>query len=371
LQPTAPASRAQHFDGIDPLRGAAALLVLAYHVQQIGAWHGVPAEGLGWMVRNGWLGVDIFLVISGFVIAHTAFAAFDAEGNDFRRGFIRRRLARIVPLYLLTCLVFVFLIDARWLMLQPAEKFWAHLLTHALFVHNLLPGTHGSINGPSWSVALEMQFYAVLCLLAPRLVKMRPAVLLLICAVIAASWRAVVAIVTADLPGNWRFVYATQLPGVIDQFALGIALALVLRKTPGVLAPGWFRFVAAALTAAALFAVAAWLQGPGSYLDVPAQIVYWRPLLALACAALLVAALTLPAAQALVLAPLRYLGTLSYGIYLWHMPVLLALTRSMPELQGVRLLATVFLGATALAAATWHLLEKPCMQKVQITRRPA
>lgn len=371
MRPAAPARRAQRFDGIDLLRGAAALLVLVYHVQEIGHWRGVPADGLGWILRNGWLGVDIFLVISGFVIAHTAFSALEAGSQDFRRSFIRHRLARIVPLYLLTCLVVIFLVDARWLMLQPADKFWAHLLSHALFVHNLFPGTHGSINGPSWSVALEMQFYAVMCLLAPRLLRTRPVMLLLFCAVLAASWRAVIAIATADLPGSWRFVYATQLPGVIDQFALGIALALLLRQQPGWLAPGWAKSAAAALAAAVLFGVAARLQGPGSYLEVPALIVWWRPLLALACASLLVTVLTLPVAQAQVLRPLRDLGTLSYGIYLWHMPVLLALTRSTPELQGLRLLAMVLLGTVLLAAATWHLLEKPCMQKYRAASHAA
>ena len=369
MQPTAPAPRARHFDGIDILRGVAALLVLAYHVKQVGPWPGSPSEGLGWFVKEGWLGVDIFLGISGFVIAYTAFAAIDAEGTDFRRGFVRHRLARIVPLYLLTCLVVIFLIDARWLLLLPADRLWAHLLSHALFIHNLFPPTHGSINGPSWSIGLEMQFYAVVCLLAPRMVKMRPLVLVLVCAFIAAGWRAVVAVATADMPGIVRFIYATQLPGVIDQFALGIALALVLRNTPALLVPGWGKFAGAMAAAFFLFCVAAWSQAPGAYLDSPAKIVYWRPILSLACTALLLAALTLPRADAKVLWPLRYLGELSFGIYLWHMPVLLALTRSIPELQGVRLLLAVFLGAAALAAATWHLLEKPCIQKYRMPKR--
>ncbi|WP_186510886.1 acyltransferase family protein [Caenimonas sedimenti] len=367
MQPTAPAPRARHFDGIDILRGVAALLVLAYHVKEIVPWAGSPREGLGWFIQEGWLGVDIFLGISGFVIAWTAFAGVDAEGTDFRRNFIRHRLARIVPLYLLTCLVVIFLIDARWLLVQPVDKLWAHLVSHALFIHNLFPGTHGSINGPSWSIGLEMQFYAVMCLLAPRLLKMRPAALVLTCVLVAAAWRTGVAIATEDMNGIVRFIYATQLPGVIDQFGLGIGLALLLRTRPGLLAPGWGRFALAAGAAAALFALAATLQMPTGYLNSPAQIVWWRPILSLACTSLLIAALTLPIASAAVLRPLRYLGELSYGIYLWHMPVLLALTRSIPELQAERLLLAVLLGATALAAATWHLLEKPCIQKY---RRP-
>jgi peptidoglycan/LPS O-acetylase OafA/YrhL len=365
-----PYSPAVKYPAIDVLRAFAALLVVLYHVIVLSDWGRLPAATVPSILRNGWAGVDLFLAISGFVIALAALDGVERAGTGFRAEFARRRLARIVPLYLLTGAVFLVLLAPAWLATQWAAL---HVGSHLLFAHNLLHYTHGSINGPNWSVALEMQFYLLMLWLAPHLVRIGWARLLLASLLLAAAWRLGVAVLLADAPLIVRFIYLTELPGVIDQFALGIAFALILLHGPDTLrrwlAASWKNFAGWLALALVLFYLADRWQGPAAYLNSGVMMVAWRPLLSAGCTAMLAAAITFPAAEARVLAPLRYLGEISYGIYLWHMVVLLTLLRYAPQLQGVRLLACVLALTVLLAALSWHLMEKPFMNRMR--RLPA
>jgi peptidoglycan/LPS O-acetylase OafA/YrhL len=100
----------KHFPHIDLLRALAALLVLVYHMQALGSlglrgdvWWAIP-------FHYGWVGVDLFLVISGFVITLSAAKAQAQTPQGFRWPFMQRRLRRLLPLYVLTCLIFLFLV---------------------------------------------------------------------------------------------------------------------------------------------------------------------------------------------------------------------------------------------------------------------
>lgn len=360
-----PNSLPRSYPGIDLLRALAAMLVLVYHVIEYGKWSAVPNTGGGYLLRHGWVGVDLFLTISGFVIALSALDGVRKQGEGFRRPFAVRRLARIVPLYLLTSLLFVVLLFPA-LLLQPMGTIAAHVGSHLLFIHNLYHGTHGSINGPSWSVALEMQFYLAMLLAAPWLARTGALRVLLYGILVAAGWRFATTLVL--VPGSTvpvlQFIYSTQLPGVLDEFALGIALALVVHRGGPMaawLVAGWGRCLAWLALALVLLTVAIKLDQRYIYWDHAAMVIGWRLLLSSGFAALLAAAMTFPPAGSRLLAPLRYLGDISYGLYLWHMLVLVAMTGA--GLTGLRLLVCVLGSTVALAALSWHLLEKPNLRR--------
>lgn len=365
------------FPAIDMLRGFAALLVLMYHVLIFGNWHNKAQGGLWVLWGRGFTGVDLFLVISGFVIALTALNSHARQGGSFRAGFARRRFWRIAPLYYLTTLVFIVLIQPG-LMLVPWHVLAAHLGTHVFFVHNLYSETHGSINGVSWSVALEMQFYLLMLLATPWIARQaRAGRTLLMVAVFALAYRYLTTLVwpPGQTPPIVQFIYASQLPGVIDQFACGIFLALTLHRQKGFLLRhlqvGWVNFAAWVLISLPFLLLAIFLEKNFRYWELVSMILGWRVLATLGFTALLAAALVFPWAALWPFAPLRYFGQISYGIYLWHMPVIVTLNNRLPDLAGYPFLGCVMAGSVALAAFTWHLFERPCIERGGLKARPA
>lgn len=368
---SSPGAGRMSFPAIDLLRAFAALIVLAYHVIAIGEWASFPISGPALLVRVGWMGVDLFFVISGFVIGLSALQGVARDGPAFRTAFARHRIARIVPLYVLTCVAFLAFAD-RSLLTLPWKPLFVHLGAHAGFIHNLNPSTHGSIDGPNWSVALEMQFYAAMLLAAPWLARSRAIVVLPLLVLVSWAWRALVAwqVGVGVDHAHLLHVYSSQLPGTVDGFGFGIAMAIGVagaRKTAAaqLLAVRWRNF-ALWSAAFAVIGCAAWVTfwQHAAYWDDFVMIAFWRTLLAAAFACLVAAAVTLPAARTPVLRPLRYLGEISYGLYLWHVPVLLVLMKSTPWREA-QLLGAVLCATIALAALSWHLLERPVIRRLR------
>lgn len=265
----------RYFPLIDVLRGFAAIVVLWYHVIELGKWEQFPLEGAALLPRIGWIGVDLFFVISGFVIGRAAIEGV-AGGPGWQRRYIDRRLRRIVPLYLATLATFLFLVDPT--ILRLGVQAVRHVLTHLLFVHNLSVSTHGSINGPNWSVALEMQFYLLMLLAAPWIARSSWWKLLLIWVAVAIGWRWGTTLVLP--PGSAQpmrqMIAATQLPGTLDGFVFGICLAKL--SLQGRLGYTPVRLAAWMAAAVGLMWLTLWLfwQRP-YYWNSPGMVIFCAP----------------------------------------------------------------------------------------------
>lgn len=367
-------SRSNYFPTIDILRGFAAISVVVYHVIEHFGWKDFPSEGpLSWF-RIGWMGVDLFFVISGFVIGLAAFSGIDKHGSqEFRGHFFRRRIVRIVPLHYFTLLIFLVFIMPAILF----ENFWQNLISHLVFVHNLSINLHGSINGVNWSIGTEMQFYLLMMFLAPwlRVAKLWKPFLLFIG--IAWLWRYGVTVFIApdqNLGTFPIFVASTQLPGMLDEFAVGILLARFVRSEKGTSILGYFNNGAKVgiiwlLAGLLVYLTLSIFWQFASYWDHPLMVIMFRTLLALCFGILLFAAcIVTPAGWLGTLAkPFYYLGTISYGIYLWHLPVLLSLKRV--QWLSPEQFLPLTLGITLIfAAVSWHCFEQPLIQKYSRTR---
>lgn len=360
-----------YYPAVDALRGFAASSVLVYHLVALA---GLPMPRwypLAWF-RVGFFGVDLFFAISGAVIVLSIHALAGRFGAHWRREFARRRVARVVPLYLLTSVVFVLLLAPGFL---GRGDLPLQLGSHLLFVHNWFPSTHGSINGPSWTLAVEMQFYAVAVLLGLALLRLRLRTLLLAALGTGLGWRLACWWLLVANPATAQpelgFVYQTQLPGVAEEFAAGMLAArwMLARRATGKL-PG----MRSALSLAG-FALLAWACALAlAHAFAPS---FWTGLLPVLAIRLLVAvAAGLSVAAALAVPPgvlagpvVRALGDLSYGIYLWHLIVLLSVQRWLAPASPFATAALVVALTLVVAWLGWRLLERPFVRRARRAAR--
>ncbi|MBR6975930.1 MAG: acyltransferase [Ottowia sp.] len=353
---------------VDALRGCAVLLVLCYHLIELLRWHWFPVHDLSKIFYAGWIGVDLFFVISGFVIALSILHGMERSGNPgFVRDYARHRLARIVPLYYLTSLLLITCVAPQDFWLHTSKIRLENIASHLLFVHNWFYPYAGAINGAAWTLGVEMQFYVLIAIVLAFWPQNRALSLVLTAIAIVMLWRTFCFL---HWQGNVpRMMHAAQqLVGHFDAFALGAAIALISRDDGHFLHKYLLpsvRHALAWLVPAVLTGVLAWhIFWPRSYYWYSAlMVIGWRTLLALAFALFLLLAITLPANRWLVraLAPLLYTGKISYGIYLWHLPVIQAIKKT--GLSSGRMAALATLSTLLLAVFSWHFFEKPLIDK--------
>jgi peptidoglycan/LPS O-acetylase OafA/YrhL len=224
------AGRIRELDGI---RGLAILLVLIQHYVLDAAIVHTP----GWkshilaLFRLAWSGVDLFFVLSGFLIGGILIDAKKAE--NYYQTFYMRRFHRIVPLYYLWLALFcvgVFFFGGAklpplFLLFKRDIPFW----TYPLFVQNIAMAFQGGIGplwlGITWSLAVEEQFY-VLLPLAIRQWSLKGILRLVCCAIIAAP---VIRIVMLRL-GSGPLAPYTLLPCRADALGFGVLVAILVRS---------------------------------------------------------------------------------------------------------------------------------------------
>lgn len=368
----------RHYPIIDPIRFSAALLVLAFHSAYVFSTEdAIVAAGMG-LLRGGWIGVDLFFAISGLVVGLAAHRDWRAAPASFRTAFMRKRVARIVPLYLVTAVVWLLCLDGSAL---QGESWLRQALSHATFTHNFWPDTLMSINPPSWSLAHEFQLYVLLVLATPWLARRTPGTILLMAFATAILWRwGVYCIVAWQAPAEGVALvqhYTFVTPGMIDSFGAGVALAAWHRRG-GTLGDTLGGALGGALAWVGLLALPVALSIAGEATAAFSDASVWNdPVAALllrsgiaACVALfLLCALELGSRLSAGGAWGRHLGDLSYGIYLWHAIVLLLVQRKLDAPIPVKF-AAVLLLTLVLAELGFWLVERPMLRRLR-ARVPA
>nr|WP_295888176.1 acyltransferase [uncultured Devosia sp.] len=282
--------RPAFIDNVQVLRAVAALLVVAVHSIDIAHNHpGSTFRVVGGLENFGAAGVDLFFVISGFIIAHTAFIGTSRRPMDFAL----QRFWRVVPLYWLLSVPYALMPGGLEVDKVVATLlFWPASNPHLLSTPVMLIG---------WTLCFEMLFYA-----AATLVLLRPG-------------RAMLAVVLAAYALCWLLAQVTDLSAfrflgnpLILEFLLGVLIAHVSARLPAWLGPmallagiGWFAgTIALGLEGSGFHDPAVWSRllvwGMPSALIVLGAVVMppWRP--------------------ATLFRPLLLVGAASYSIYLAH-----------------------------------------------------
>jgi len=343
---------------LDGIRGLAVVAVVVYHL------------GFGW-AKGGYLGVDTFLVLSGYLITAGLVREHARSGGIRFRAFWGRRIRRLVPA-LLVVLLAAAAYAATVALPDGARSLRLDGLSALAFVANwrfivTSQGYFGQTAAPSllrhtWSLGVEFQLYLLWPFVVAAVLARGGRRLLSGVALTMAAASAAAAMVLAH-PGAdvTRAYYGTDTRAAA--FLVGAAVAAGVVGRPRTERPrgGWLLALAGAAGAAVTAALWVTLSGSSTFLFRGGL-----PLAAVATAAMVLDVVVRPAglaARALSFRPLRLLGAVSYGIYLWHWPLFLVLNGSRTGLSGAAL-AGVRLGATALATAlSWVAVERPVLHK--------
>jgi peptidoglycan/LPS O-acetylase OafA/YrhL len=333
-------------DGLDLLRALAILPVLLFHLP-LGTWQAMPWS-LQYATQFGWMGVDLFFVLSGYLIGRQVFAAREEPLGRQLRQFWVKRWTRTLPLYFVVLGTYALL--KPWVLGAPFVGGGWHF---ALFLQN-----YGPLQDfvQSWSLCVEEHFYLVLPLLAFGLSGHRwPAWVWLLPVGVSVVGRAFAArglpVDTWDPAQIQLFQWPTHLH--LDGLAVGVFLART--------APRWQGWSARRKTVSALLGVgvlAAALGTWGPQLLGHARVWYFTVLgVGFGLVLVGVESLRLPSwARRGVYA----VAVTSYGAYLWHGLVTRAFDRSGFTLGGWGLDALAFVAATLLVAwGTYVVVEKP------------
>jgi peptidoglycan/LPS O-acetylase OafA/YrhL len=349
------ARRFHHVPGLDGVRAIAVLLVVALHFGSVL----FPSRRQG-IVPGGYAGVDIFFVLSGFLITTLLVGEKAAAGGVGFKKFYARRALRLLPA-LYTVLV-GFVLYTVWIdgSLTTALKEVAAVV---LYVANFaqvyeLPEMIKSGIGMTWSLAIEEQFYlvwpALLVLGVLRFARTRPAVLWTIGAGIIAS--ALIRLVI----WNWGSGYpaAYMRPDArADGLLIGALCAFLLRWD--LVPTRWLREAALVSTAFLVF-VALFVHsgdfdfnGGFTLISAAAGVVILAVVLDVA-----------PFVAPMSWAPLRAIGKVSYGVYLWHGLALRIAARALEahtHSRGVIVLGGAVV-TTVAVTLSWVLVEQPFLR---------
>ncbi|MGH7685233.1 MAG: acyltransferase family protein, partial [Candidatus Dormibacteria bacterium] len=368
-------SRARYMPGLDGLRAVAVLAVIAYHLN------------LTW-APGGLLGVGVFFVLSGYLITNLLLAERERTGTIALGEFWRRRARRLFPaLWVMLGVVIL------WAALGEPSRLpmlrgdvvaallyysnWWYAVSHVAYFASFGPP---SPLGHLWSLAVEEQFYLVWPLLlavgayvlarrpkpvVPLVLRMRPALglrpLLPVTLIVLAAAASAALMALMWSPGHDpdRVYYGTDTRAF--ELLLGAALAFVWpsRRLVRPLRGGQ-RATLDVLGFTGLAVIAVLIVVTDQY----HWFIYRGGFLLLSVATVaVIAAASHPATltrRVLGVAPLRWLGVRSYGVYLWHFPVIV-LTTPLVDTTGPHVIrGLIQVGATVLiAAVSWRYVEQP------------
>jgi peptidoglycan/LPS O-acetylase OafA/YrhL len=356
----APTDRKVRHPSLDGVRGVAVLAVVLFHTDV--AW-----------AKGGYLGVDVFFVLSGFLITSLLLTELDRTDRVDLRRFWARRATRLLPALLVLLAVgvvfgpFIAPLESVCDLRDDALATLAQVVNWRFVdtIGHSLVGTARSPFQHCWSLAIEMQFYLLwpplLMLVAYRRARQqrRRNVGLLAGALALASAAAMLALVGPDWHTQ-RAYYGTDtraqalLVGAVLAAIVGHRMAGQHPPVSSITKVG----VSVAGTVASAGVLLAFFAAPSS-----GHVMYegWYLALAIAVAIVLAQVVLAPASIVPTLLssrPAVALGRISYSLYLWHWPLLLVLNEGRTGLTGISLFAARVTASLAAACASYFLIER-------------
>lgn len=333
-------STGKHFDALDGMRGIAILMVVCFHTLFTNPDAGTPSRLIGFLFHTGWMGVPVFFVLSGFLISYPFFGKREKDPQSwYVKGYVRRRLAKILPPYYLSILIVGF----YYFILYSNPAYLQTGLQWALGLSNFIrPGVE--MNSPYWSLLVEVHFYLLLPLLfllfrgrRPRSVSWLIFLAFFFVPVFVRRWTWPAATVPKDEVAFLMF----RFPCALDYFGWGILFAGFFVTCPamsiGTKRLRYFAYAGGVLLAMTIGLHVLWdsrFNISGSPLWWSVEAFHYLP--GLACFLLLFFLFDPDCAGSRFFSwsPLRFVGIVSYEWFLFHQPVVLLFRGLMLSVHG-------------------------------------
>ena len=346
-------SGAPKLTGVDGVRAVAMLMVFAFHVWEFSGHPGYVAGSFrfGEMIGRFALGVDLFIVLSGFCLYWPV--ANSSKLFDVRQYFYRR-FWRIAPAYYMSILVMLLMPNALVIVMKLLHKpaTWqdvpgfVQILTHLTFTHALHPDTWAGIQGAYWSLGLEAQLYVAFPLVLFAVKKLGVPVTTLCMWLITVAW----SYIWPNVFPNGEFAASLSIFGRWGHFAAGMLVAHMCR---GANRKNHWGLGLLGLT----LVVLGQLSIVRGISFIPAT-----DLCSLSGFALILMSAVQPAGVPTIFSskPLVYLGTISYSIFLlhqnimWYFGELLKKIVHVPEAMMFPIYMTIGFGMIVVLASFWY-----------------
>ncbi|MDT0141716.1 acyltransferase family protein [Microbacterium sp. PRC9] len=344
---------------IQGLRAIAVGSVLLYHA-------GLP------FLPGGYVGVDVFFVISGFLITSHLLGQLESHGTLRFGEFYARRARRILPA---SFVVLALSVAAALIWYPPLlmKDLWAAAVATALYVPNyffasansdyLAESSNPSLFQHYWSLGVEEQFYLlwpVLLALVWVLVRSRRALVGVLIAVVAASFALCVWLTFAAQP--WAFF---SLPSRAWELGVGGLVAVLLQRRPGIVGERWaapLGWAGIAAMAASVFLFSSETLFPGAAAALPV----------LGTAAVIAAGESRRGPTRMLSARgMVFLGTISYSLYLVHWPALVLAGTALPGEQPLWTTLGIAIACVPAAWLLYRFVEDPVRRTPLLTKRRA
>lgn len=338
---------------LDIIRGVTIIIIVVYHVYAIADMYGygpriyIPVL-TQLLMYGGEIGVTLFFMMSGYGIYCSLMHSEEKDGKILYMPYMKRRFKRIAPQYYVSLAIVLCLTEQASLLATYGCK---HVVTHLLFVHNLLPDTHGSINGVLWTMGTIVQFYIISVLLY-KCVRKNSVISLLVSVIVTVGCKYIL----FHLIGvEQYFVYGRQLITALDNFVIGMVLAKYISQNDGreiKVVKGWLCFAGAAIVLAAYI----FISGKRWNIYQDSLIGWcWHSVLAIILAFVILGFSKINIRHDTVLARgIHYLADVQYGIYIWHLLIIQRLLASSPLIVAIAkqsfLAVTVVLLLISIAA---------------------